>query len=357
MFAWLSDLGWRAKLSPAGLLAKQINRQMDGHLFLLHDERLLGLLEYMNGGKVQKDGSPVEDHAITPELERDITVAEMKNRLSADTHDHCVARDVFRLGSRIRCPHCLRNSWFPLQSIREEFACPKCLRGFPAAGNLTDSSWSYKTTGPFSVPGYADGAYAVLLAVEFFSERRMSTLRTTPVLSFTAEAPHKPELEADFALLWKESIYGEQQDGIVFGECKTYGRFGKKDFQRMRYLAAHFPGAVLVFSTLRKSLTPYETRQITRITKAGRKYWRADRPLNPVLILTGAELLNWHGPPYCWGEELRRKFDRAHGLLRLCDATQQIYLNLPSWEREWLERWEKIRHRRVAKMERDKKQS
>jgi hypothetical protein len=354
MLAWLSDLGWTAKLSAAGLLAKQISRQLDGHLFLLHDEKLLGLLEHMNGGKVQRDGSPVEENTITPELERDITIAETKSRLAENIHGHCVSKDVFRLGSRIKCPHCLRNSWFPLQSIREEFACPKCLRVFPAAGNLTNSAWSYKTAGPFSVPGYADGAYAVLLTLEFFNERKMSTLRTTPLLSFTAEGPHKASLEADFALLWQESVYGEKKDGVLFGECKTYGHFSEGDFRRMRYLAEHFPGAVLVFSTLRKALTPYETGQITRIAKAGRKHWRADRPLNPVLILTGTELVDWQGPPYCWGD-MEKKFDHARGLLRVCDATQQIYLELPSWEAEWHARWEKKRQRRVAKMELEKK--
>ena len=265
MFAWLSDLGWKAKLSPAGLLAKQIYRQLEGHLFLLHDEKLLGVLEHMNGGKVQRDSSPVEENTITPELERDITVSEAKSRLSASTHDHCLSKGVFRLGSRIKCPHCMRNSWFPLQDIREEFACPKCLRVFPAIGNLTSSAWSYKTAGPFSVPGYAEGAYAVLLGLEFFNERKMSTLRTTPLLSFTAEAPHKSQVEADFALLWQESIYGEQKDGVILGECKTYSQFTEKDFERMRYLAELFPGAVLVFASLRKSLTVFEVGRITRI--------------------------------------------------------------------------------------------
>jgi hypothetical protein len=106
---------------------------------------------------------------------------------------------------------------------------------------------------------------------------------------------------------------------------------------------------VLAFSTLRKELTPGEVAGITRIAKAGRKYWKAERPTNPVLILTGTELFSWAGPPHCWELSLQEKFSRVHGLLDICDATQQIYLGLPSWQTEWHEKWEKRRQKRQAK--------
>jgi hypothetical protein len=169
-------------------------------------------------------------------------------------------------------------------------------------------------------------------------------------LSFKAEAPQKAALEADFGLLWEESIYGEQRHGVIFGECKTYGEFDTKDYERMRYFAKAFPGAVLVFSTLRKTLTAREISRISQIAKAGRKYWKADRPINPVLILTGTEILDWQAPPYCWNENLQERFKHLHGLLAVCNATQQIYLGLPSWETEWHEGFEKKRLKRVAKM-------
>jgi hypothetical protein len=204
------------------------------------------------------------------------------------------------------------------------------------------------------VPAYAEGAYGVLLTLDFFNEHRLATLKTTPLLSFKAIAPDKEALEADFALLWRESAYGERMDGIILGECKTYGEFQQKDFDRMRYLARTFPGGILVFSTLRKALTSREIAAITWIAKAGRKHWKADRPINPVLILTGTELLSWHGPPYCWDDAMRKKFD-VHGILRVCDATQQMYLGLPSWQAEWHEGWERKRMKRIAKLEREAK--
>jgi hypothetical protein len=46
---------------------------------------------------------------------------------------------------------------------------------------------------------------------------------------------------------------------------------------------------------------------------------------------------------------LQKKFDHVYGLIALCDATQQIYLNLPSWRTDWDEKWEKERQRLHAK--------
>jgi hypothetical protein len=117
----------------------------------------------------------------------------------------------------------------------------------------------------------------------------------------------------------------------------------------MRYLAKYFPGAVLVLATLRKGLTSREIVEITRIAKAGRRYWKPDHPVNPVLILTGTELLHWLAPPGCWDDDTKKRFDRTLGLLALCDASQQLYLNLPSWQSEWHKHWEQKAARRRAK--------
>jgi hypothetical protein len=351
MFAWLSDLGWKPKLSPPGLLAKQILRQLEGNIQGLRNETLLGLLEHMNGGNVQRDGKPARKQFVQSELERDLEIGEVKNRLSTSRgwYDYFVEKGIFRVGIRAQCPHCLRNSWFPLQNMGEHLNCPRCLREFPAINNLTLGKWTFKTAGPFSVPAYADGAYAVLLALDFFCRDSLSTLRTTPLMSFKAEAPQKVALEADFAVLWAESVYGEERHGVAFGECKTYGEFDAKDYARMQYLAKAFPGAIIVFGTLRKSLTAREIAAISRIARTGRAYWKSERPVNPVLILTGNELLNWNRPPYCWDETLKKRFDHLAGLLALCNATQQIYLGLPSWEAEWHEAFEKRRRKHLAK--------
>jgi hypothetical protein len=353
LFAWLKDQGWEANLSAPGLLAKQIYRSLDGHIFTLANEKLLGLLEHMNGGTVQSSGQPVKKNIVRQS--RELPIAEIRNRLQdssmrSDLCDYLISKGIFRVGLRIQCPYCIRESWFPVDQIEKTFACPLCLNVFPSIGNIENATWCYKTTGPFSVSNYADGAYATLLALDFFNDRRLVTMRISPALSFTANARGKDEIEADFALFWEDSIYGERRNGLVFGECKTYGRFNRKDFIRMRLLAKSYPGAVLVFSTLRRTLTGVEVKELTRIAKMGRKYWKNERPINPVLILTGNEIFSFYGPPHCWEDAgLKSKFDHLAGLLDICDATQQIYLNLPSWRSEWHEKWEKQRQMQLAR--------
>lgn len=305
----------------------------------------------MNGGLVDRNGSPLEDNRV--QQERDLRIGEVKSRLHelskrGNLYEYLVPKGVFKLGLSIQCPRCLRHSWFPLETVRDTFSCPRCLNAFSALGTVENSAWTFKTAGPFSVPHYADGAYSVLLTLSFFDNRYFSSLHTTPVLSFRADGPDGTTLEADLASFWQDVAFGERKHGILFGECKTYDRFRARDFKRMDQLAKNFPGAMLVFSTLRKSLAPEEIKAISRIAKRGRKHWRSERPINPVLVLTGTELLGHSKPPYCWEESLRKKFGHVRGLIGLCDATQQIYLGLASWQTEWHAKLEKRQLRMQA---------
>lgn len=346
-FAWLEDQGWTAELSPPGILAKQILKRLGGYPMLLANRAVLGLLEHMNGGSVSRNGIPIEANRIT--AAREMSVGEVKSRLKNLTlYDTFLKSGVFKLGLRTQCPTCQRNSWFAMSALSESLECPKCLSSFPAAGNVDQSSggWYYRTAGPFSVPNYADGAHAVLLTIETLSDRMLSTLRTTSVPSFTATSPDKRNMEADFAMFWRETLNGEQNEGLLFGECKTYGQFEAKDVARMRELAETFPGAILVFSTLRETLTAKEISSIGKLATFGRRHWKAERSINPVLVLTGTELLSWQRPPYCWPETERERFAHVHGFLALCDATQQRYLNLPPLHQEWQRRREQRRARR-----------
>jgi hypothetical protein len=117
-FAWLEDLGWKPKLSAPGLLAKQIYKKLDGRTGLLTNEKLLGLLEHMNGGLVEQDGSPVAENKIVQE--RELPVGEVINRLAGTSRrgsplDYLLEKEIFKVGLRLRCPKCLRNSWFLLK--------------------------------------------------------------------------------------------------------------------------------------------------------------------------------------------------------------------------------------------------
>jgi hypothetical protein len=351
LFAWLKDRGWEAKLSSPGILAKQIFKRLGGMTSMLADKDVLALIEHMNGGMVSRDGDQKDNRLVG---EREASVAEVKRKLNAHRYEWFIQKGIFKLGLQTKCPSCQRNSWFAMATLKEELDCPKCLNAFPAAGNIDQgrSGWFYRTAGPFSVPNFADGAFSVLLTLEALAGRITYGRRSTAVPSFEATAPGKVALEADLAMFWRDGSYGDDTAGILFGECKSYGFFQAKDFQRMRYLAETFPGAILVFSTFRDRLTEEEIAALTRLTKFGRKYWKADRPVNPVLILTGTELLTWEVPPQCWSEELQKRFRNVHSLLEHCNASQQIYLGLPPWHEDWHEAFERRRRAREKRAKR-----
>lgn len=322
--AWLKDNGWNFRLSSSGKLAKELNKQIEGWAYGLANKELIELIGEM---AVSIDGEG-----------RDKTVAFIKSRMKEIFGDEkrlekFIELNLFSLGVSAKCPNCQRNSWYDLEDLHNLLNCTKCLQDFHAIDSLSESNWSYKTVGPVSVPNYAEGAISVVLSVEFFSERRMSSIQTTPVYSFNAtKTSTGKNLEADFAFLWRESVFGEIADGVAFGEAKTFNEFKKKDFNRMKSIAKSFPGAVLVFSTLREELTPFEIQEIKKITRVGNKHWKLERPVNPVLILTANELFSLHSPPYCWNEKEQKIYRDSYGIYGLAMATQQKYLGIKRWD-------------------------
>jgi hypothetical protein len=349
-FAWLKDRGWAAALSTSGVLAKQIFTRLDGNANAFKYAGFIELLEHINGGKqLKQTKTPPPDQAL---VDRNMVVAEVRSRLSKIFNDPGMyeflsSKGVFQLGVRIRCPVCSRHSWYSMRDISDEFHCPKCLNAFSAIGNIETSEWSIKTGGPFSIANYGEGAYSVLLAHKFLKDFGHSLLlNTTAVLSFNAISSNGISIEADLACIWREHFFDDSTDGVLFAECKSFGEFKKKDFEKMELLAKTFPGAILMFCTLRDKFSNREISTLRRITRAGRRYWKDDRSVNPVLILTKAELISLVGVPMCWGMETATKFKNRFGLLNLCDTTQQIYLGLPPVEDYWQATFEKKRERR-----------
>ncbi|MFZ2188778.1 MAG: hypothetical protein WAV73_04415 [Candidatus Moraniibacteriota bacterium] len=340
-FSWLKDEGFSPELSSPGIVARQILERLDGFTAVIANEKLIWLLEKMNSGSEVE-----EDNGTGFPIAKIISMLKEAGK-SEDFLDFLVSKSMFKIGAKVKCPICLRHSWYSMENLKETMNCPKCLNKFSAIGNVNGNCWSYKTMGPFSIPNFAEGAYSVLLSMNFFSDM-MSGLITTPCFSFNAtENKSKRDFEADFGILYQESSVKGVAEGVIFGECKTFGEFCKKDFSRMRSLAKRFPGAILAFCTLRNKLKKREIKEIAKIAKTGRKYYGNQRPINPVIILTSNELFDHSRPPYCWKKlGLDKKFDRIYGLLDICNATQQIYLDLPSWYEFWDEEFKKKRVRR-----------
>lgn len=337
--AWLIDKGWEYEVSTAGKLTKELYKQIDGWIYGFTNKDILDLFESM-ARSIDGEG-------------RDKSIAYVKSRVEQITGnklrmEQFLRMNLFSIGANSKCPNCQRSSWFELEKIKKEMACPKCLSSFNAIDSLGESNWSYKTVGPLSVPNHADGAISVMFSVDFFSsDSKMHSIKTTPVYSFNANKKSSTkQIEADFGFLWRESVFGEKSDGVAFGEAKTFNKFKRKDFQRMRLIGKEFPGAVLIFSTLREKLTNFEINEFKKLVKSGNKYWKNDKPINPIIILTSKELMSSSPPPYSWSEEDQKKYPHITGIFDLAKATQQKYLGVESWDSVWFEEIDKKRKAR-----------
>lgn len=144
---------------------------------------------------------------------------------------------------------------------------------------------------------------------------------------------------------------------IVLGEAKSVGKgqlIKPRDLAQLKAVAAKLPGAIIVISVLRDHFLPIERRILERFVKWGRRL-NADRePTNPVVLLTSKELLFDHFLSVTWkglgGEHA--KFgtdDHTRNMHSIADATQQIYLGLPSFgqwrQSQWEKKLKRLKHR------------
>jgi hypothetical protein len=140
---------------------------------------------------------------------------------------------------------------------------------------------------------------------------------------------------------------------IIFGEAKSFGKdaFKEEDVERMKILAAQYPGAVLVFATMKEAeeLSKDEIKRIRKLAEWGREYDKDRRQTRaPVIVLTGLELFTPHYVKQVWKEKGGKHKQlvepgsvQLDNLKTLADLTQQLYLGMPS-HNAWREaKWKK----------------
>ena len=136
----------------------------------------------------------------------------------------------------------------------------------------------------------------------------------TPLMSFNLKKENVAD-EDEGKIVGKEIDLGlffqlTERDDIetIFAECKTFGRFGEADIEKIEILGKKFPEAVLTFAKL-GDLTDGEKDSLSDlICRSG----------NTVLVLTGEDLLR---------ESLRDDYkSNTMSFDRLCRITQNIYL-------------------------------
>ena len=124
----------------------------------------------------------------------------------------------------------------------------------------------------------------------------------------------------------------------MFGEAKSFAieSFKQDDVARMRKLADIFPGAFIVFATLKDELSATEKTAIGQFATWGRERLPDGRPRTPVIVLTATELFCGWNVKEAWKELGGQRATlvtppavRLDNLWTLANLTQQIYLGLP----------------------------
>jgi hypothetical protein len=186
--------------------------------------------------------------------------------------------------------------------------------------------------GPFSRNNKADGLLCVLLTLRFF-KISMHPSKITPLLSFELLQNNQVINEVDLAVFFGKEYRSFEAPDLFLSECKTEIDFKDSDVEKMKKLGQLFPGTILTFATLKLALSDKEKERIIKLVNFFRK-GLGPRPVNPVLILTGNELLpvNTFAPLANIQNRIVEHLRFSDEINHLADITCQQYLDLPSFE-------------------------
>lgn len=195
--------------------------------------------------------------------------------------------------------------------------------------------------GPFSVPDFAGGAYATVLALRAFADLVAigdADLTYATGLHLAGSGP--TPVEVDFTCWYhRRAILGRNEEPVLlFGEAKSFAAEGFKcvDIERMAKVAEKFPGAFIVFATLKDELSDSEKTSIGELAMRGRERLDTGLPKSPVIVHTGTELFSAWNLDHAWKEKggqharfVQPAAVRLDNLWTLAELTQQLYLGLP----------------------------
>jgi hypothetical protein len=352
IIGWMKEQGIQAALSTAGRNAAQVIRSAGG----LHGCRVLaheGTLELLDrmakSSHVSKDGTTAEfpDRTARVSEWKEVIGRRSGERPRVELSDF-TDRNIIRLGLSVSCPRCEQENWYDLARVDYTLRCERCLReyGFPQGGlSYGDRDWRFRVVGPFTLPGYALGAYSTALTLRALSMglksgRSRMTWSTGLDLARGGRA-----YEVDL-VAWYEPermSWDETDPTLILGESKSFGAevFHKKDIDRLRQVAEWFPGCCLVLAGLKRNLSPDERIRLRALAQWGRVSTRDGTPRAWVVVLTGNELFYTWSVAHVWekigGKHAQlAKHNEIHfgDMPTLADFTQQVYLDLPSLESE-----------------------
>jgi hypothetical protein len=366
VIGWFASKGIEASPSSSGRNALQVLRSVGGTrgCSLFADESTVKILDKM-AKTIQRE----VDGATAQYPDRTASIAEWKEVLgrrsksifSCPNLSDFTENNVMRVGLTLACPHCAKDNWYSLSDIDYEVVCERCLNrfAFPQAGmKFNESDWRFRVLGPFSVPDYADGAYATVLTLRLFNDTLYLNKTPTTFATGLDIVAGSSRFEIDFAGWYSEGrkFWVDPSPVTVFGETKSFGTevFKERDVRRLKTLAEVFPGSYIVFSAMKAELADVEASRIRRFAEWGRVPQKNGEPRAMVIVLMGAELFADHSIQQAWKEMggkraamVQHPSVNIDDLWTLAEITQRLYLGMPSYS-EWRTRRLRRSKRRTA---------
>ncbi len=365
---WFEKQGIKTELSEPGRIAKQVLNSLGGlrGLYLIDTPYIINLLNDMalSIRMHNNESNTVEKEfkgrtAPMYEWFKLLSIRKGEGRLPELSVSDYTQRKVIRLGLEIECTHCNAKNWYGLDTIDYQIICERCLKSyeFPQADlKKSNNNWRYRVVGPFAVPNFVEGSYSALLTINAL--RKLPSLNKTMNYSTAMNlSSHQKKCEIDFAI-WsanesKHGVYGDPQ--LIIGEAKSFANpaIKQKDIDQLKIAAEMLPGAVIVISVLKEVWGDDEKillKQFVEWARTSENY----KPKHWVILFTGVELFAQPHIISAWTKkgEPYSKFANYHGinsLMALSDATQAIYLDMPSYH-AWCDEKRKLSSNFISNM-------
>lgn len=348
VFTWLEDRGFAASLSDAGRICTEVLNSVGGvrGAALFSEPEIPKLLDRMaKSRRTWSDGSYDEfpDRTVSQRQWKEALATIKNRRFAAGVNTEAlVSAGIIRLGLSAKCTHCLKDNWYSLDDIGQLISCERCLKEFsyPQGAQQEANAWRYRVVGPFSTPGFAQGAYSVALTLRFLKSGMVGQHMLTFVPPIVLRKGSM-ELETDFfAWLSEDRDRLASEPDLVLGECKSFGNdlFKEKDLNRLKNLAEHFESPYLVAACLKSELAKDEKARLAEFARDGwRRFRQGTRPYK-LVILTGMELFGSFSYKQRWESaggiraQLVKSYSSSGSLHDLAVRTQQAYLDISNEE-------------------------
>ena len=309
LFAQIFRLaGFNVQPSAGGLIARQLIAQMDGlrgtAVFKIPGVRRLlktfGPADpFTASDAINKIGSkdPTNPSASFKDYE-DLYIEARPHgtKLKArDVFTYLVAKRLFRIGSRLNCPHCRMNSWIALDNLKQRVTCEMCGEQFDATRQLVAGDYHYRRSGVLGGEKNSQGAIPVILTLQQLqsnmSHGLQANLYSTSLELVPIDSDALPKCEVDFVWL----VNGQYPDktAVIVGECKDRGRDAKggaidlTDIGNLKTVANSLPSKRFDGFVLLAKLCPFTDEEVASARAIN------DRYRQRAILLTERELEPW----------------------------------------------------------------